>query len=140
MGATLASFQQFLDAPLTGVGYNSAVTIRYAELLTHTHFVFILASYGVLGILPYVIFVGILFYSTPRESIVKSIAALSMILGVMVSELYLQWWFAIPLFLMWSQAGCSWDSAYDLMKAHRIGGSLISRSVASVRGAKFEGK
>lgn len=56
---------RFLDSPLSGMGWNAVLDVRSGGYICHTFYLILLASYGLLGVLPLMAWLGIWLYFAP---------------------------------------------------------------------------
>ena len=78
INSSILLFKEFLSHPILGIGYNDATNVRSFGYISHTYYLFPLASYGLIGILPLVILIYYIFNIAIKKN--KEFAISSMLL------------------------------------------------------------
>ena len=92
-----------IDNPVIGVGENAASNIKYQSYSTHTHYVRLLAQYGIPMFFVYLFVVAYGFGLRFRRCDFVSVSAAIVFFGTQTFEPDMFWWYAILFFFVTSE-------------------------------------
>jgi hypothetical protein len=96
-------FREFIESPYFGSGYQHTMTVRSFGVISHTYYLFPLASYGIIGITPYLLMFLVTFYRGFKRNRVGTIATIIYLISVFTFLNDMVAWLAIVFFLIQSR-------------------------------------
>jgi hypothetical protein len=94
LGAILLIYREVSGSLLFGLGTANSLGINFEGMQSHTYFLRILLAYGVVGLLTFMLSIFSMFYANGARRNMCALSGLLLMLGVMLFESDLQWWYA----------------------------------------------